>query len=239
MSRPRSAAGVVSGSGSGRSNGGFQKSSRSANSVERLRFLLDGLTHAGQLAILNQIKLEQSSAPPSSLHPSQTSAPSALSSTSSLLRSQARLRPGYVEWEDGCEQVLGYVREGGAEAAQRVFGLLSERMRVKNSESRLLCLYLLDALFQRSARFRHLTLQWLHPLFELALGVTTATSAAAPTVAPLPAPPAAAQQLKEECVTVVRRWQRKWGGVHRVLELGWKWSADNAHTHSPCESLAT
>ena len=109
------------------------------------------------------------------------------------------------------------------EAAKRVFGMLSERMRVKNSASRLLCLYVIDELFSRSAHFRHLTLQWLHPFFELALGVSTATSAATPATAPLPAPLEAAHQLKDECVVVVRRWQRKWGGVHRVLELGWKW----------------
>ena len=200
----------------------FSKPSRAANSLERLRFLLDALTNPVQLPILNQTKLEQASAPPSSILPTQTSAPSILSSSSSLLRSQARLKAVYVDWEDGVEQVKGYVREGGPEAAKRLFGLLIERMRVKNSESRLLCVYLIDELFNRSAHFRHLTLQWLHTFFELTLGVSTATSAGTPATAPLPPPPAAAKQLKDECVSVARRWQRKWGGVHRVLELGWK-----------------
>ena len=218
MSQPRATA--------SKPTAAFNKPSRAANSLERLRFLLDALTNPIQLPILNQTKLEQASAPPSSILPTQTSAPSILSSSSSLLRSQARLKAGYVDWEDGVEQVKGYVREGGVEAAKRVFGLLTERMRVKNSESRLLCLYLIDELFSRSAHFRHLTLQWLHSFFELTLGVSTATSASAPSVAPLPAPPAAAQQLKDECVAAVRRWQRKWGGVHRVLELGWKWMLD-------------
>ena len=217
MSRPRSATASTAAS---------TKPSRAANSLERLRYLLDALTNPIQLPILNQQKLEQSSSPPASILPTQTSAPSILSSSSSLLRSQARLKAGYVDWEDGVEQVKGYVREGGVDAAKRVFGLLSERMRVKNSESRLLCLYLIDELFNRSAHFRHLTLQWLHSLFELTLGITTATSAATQAAAPLPAPAAAAQQLKAEFVVVVRRWQRKWGGVHRVLELGWKWMMD-------------
>ena len=65
-----------------------------------------------QLSILNQIKLEQSSSPPSSNLPTQSSAPSILSSSSSLLRSQARLKPHYVDWEDGLDQGEG-LREGG------------------------------------------------------------------------------------------------------------------------------
>ena len=191
-------------------------STRSSNSLDRLRYLLDALTNPIQLPILTQTKLEQPTLPSAAI----------LSSSSALLRSQARLRAGYVEWEEGMEQVTGYVREGGVEGAGRVFGLLSERMRVRSSESRLLCLYVIDALFIRSAQFRRLTLQWLHSFFELTLGITTATSATTPAAAPLPGPPAAAQQLKEECVAVMRRWQRKWGGVHRVLELGWKWMLD-------------
>jgi hypothetical protein len=186
----------------------------STNANDRLRFLVEALTKPLQLPILNQQRLEH-----------HTSTSSSLSSTSSLLRSQARLKPGYIDWDDGLSQIKSFVRDN-PQAPPLVFTLLTERMRVKSSESRLLSLYLIDSLFTRSAKFRALTLDSLHSLLELCLGLTSSSTSSTPTLTPLPGSTEAAEQLREECVRIVGEWNGKYGGVYRVLTLGYKWMMD-------------
>ena len=193
----------------------------SSNADDRLRSLIISLTKPVQLSILNQSKLEEQ--PRSS---SDSAATSSLSSTSSLLRSQARLKSGYVDWEDGLSQVKSLVREA-EDGARRVCALLTERLRAKSSDSRLLCLYIIDALFQRSQLFRVALLESLHPLLELCCGIAaSASSAVGLSIVPLPPPAEAAAQLKQEAVRVVSVWHRKYGSLYRVLALGYKYMMD-------------
>ena len=213
--------------------------SRTSNAQDRLRFVIDALTKPVQLTIHNQQRLEQaqhsplpstassssSSSPSFSSLPLLSSASSSLSAPSTLLRSQARLKVGYIDWDDGLSQVKSEVRDS-EEGARRVWLLLSERLRQHNSDSRLLCLYVIDALFVRSAKFRLLVLDGLHSLLELCVGISPSASSLAPAVTELPAPPASAQQLREEAVATVKRWRAKYGGVYRVLELGCKYMLD-------------
>ena len=212
-------------------------SSRTSNAQDRIRFVIDALTKPVQLTIHNQQRLEQ--AQPSTLTSSSTSpdaasstshflsssASTSLSAPSTLLRSQARLKAGYIDWDDGLSQVKSEVRDS-EEGARRVWVLLSERLRANSSEVRLLCLYVIDALFTRSAKFRLLVLDGLHAMLELCVGIASTSSSLAPTIAELPAPPGAAEQLKAEAVATVKRWRVKYGGVYRVLELGHKYMLD-------------
>ena len=199
-------------------------STLNSNAYDRLRFLLDALTKPVQLPILHQQRAEERlSAASSSSSPSP--ALSSLSAPSALLRSQARLKAGYVDWDDGLSQVKAFVRERD-DGAARVWALLSERLRVRNSESRLLAFFVVDALFVRSAKFRTLALDGLHGLLEHCAGIAASSSTLAPVVAELPPPAEVAKGLKDECVAAVTRWRARYGGAYRVLELGYKYLVD-------------
>lgn len=222
--------------------------SLNAASIDRVRMLINAITKPIHLPILNQIKLETS---PRSNDSSNNQSVNQLTSTSSLMKSQARLKQGYVDFADGRSELLDIARADSTNQqtnqsnAQSILPVivdcLIDRLHVKNSATRLLSMYLIDSLFNKSAKFRSLILDQLQSIYQLTVRLNEPASGLSlnqsnkQTIkqSDLPNPPEFADQLHSETVALINQWHTKYGKAYKLLQLGYQWLIDRLNVADP------
>ena len=203
--------------------------------IERIHSTISALTKPSQLVIVRAAHQAPTQSPLTNPTQEETS-------FIHLLQSQARLtRNGYVEWSDGLSTILEFIGrddardDDGDQFARQTAAALIDQLRVNHATTRLLTVYVLDHLYQRSRKFRQAIQSDLHSVFQFALDITP--QSAAPTTKKRPrskvkddeTAAADASEVQSESVKLIRQWVVRYGRTNRLLRLGYKWVCDTLH----------
>ena len=109
------------------------------------------------------------------------------------------------------------------------FGALFEKLSNNHAQTRLLALCLINCIFQRSKRFRELTVDHLEVLFDLTLPINPHK--------PLPAPRKTAKYLSEQSIEFIEEWTQDFCARYFRLKLGYQHLTNVHHIRFPNKRL--
>lgn len=123
-----------------------------------------------------------------------------------------------VKLDDRKIQDLKVLCRQSEENIDRAFHIIWTQLKVRNSQTRLLSLQIMDILFDRSSAFRDLVLPHFQELADLLLGINPKCC--------LPPPKVAANKLKHNAICIIKKWHRKYGVAYKCLDLAFKFLKD-------------